>query len=83
VFSIVVIILAVLATIGTGIYIDGYVIHPPAQYTGVCAPPAQISGKGCYITEIQQIEVSGTATVTTISISTGYIVLPGNGTAKH
>jgi hypothetical protein len=81
VFSVVLIIIAVFGTIGFGIYLDGYVIHPPAQYTGVCPPPARIEKGGCYLTEVEQVTVSGTQTVTTVQIPSGTVLL-SNGT-KH
>ena len=81
-FSVLMVIIAVFSTIGVGIYVDGYVIHPPAQYTGVCPPPAQITGGGCFLFQVQQITVSGTQTVTTVRIPAGTVLLP-NGTAKR
>jgi hypothetical protein len=72
--------LVLLAAIGTGIYLDGYAIHPPAQYTGVCPPPAQIKASGCFITQTIQVTVSGTVTQTTAQIPAGTILT--NGTLK-
>jgi hypothetical protein len=68
------ILLAIFGTVGFGIYLDGYVIHPPAQYTGICAPPAAITRGGCYITQVEVVTVSGTATQTTIQIPAGTIL---------
>ena len=73
-FSVVMIIVAIFSTIGIGIYIDGYVIHPPAQYTGLCPPPAQIQSGGCFITQVEVVTVSGTQTQTTIRLPAGTIL---------
>jgi hypothetical protein len=72
--------LVLLASVGIGVYIDGYGIHPPAQYTGVCPPPAQITGGGCFITQIEQITVNGQVTQTTVKIPAGQII---TSTAGH
>ena len=66
--------LVLLAALGMGIYLDGYVIHPPAQYTGICSPPAQITRGGCYVAEVVTITRSGTESVTTQYIPSGTIV---------
>lgn len=66
--------LVLLASVGIGIYLDGNVIHPPAQYTGVCPPPAQITKGSCYITQVEVVTVSGTASQTTVLIPSGHIV---------
>ena len=73
--------LVLLAVIGAGIYIDGYVIHPPAQYTGLCPPPAQIKANGCFTIQIETVTISGTATITTVQVPSGQILV--NGTVPH
>lgn len=71
--------LVLLASVGTGIYIDGYVIHPPAHYTGLCPPPAQIKGGNCIQIIITQVTVSGTVTRQTQTVQAGQII---NATGK-
>ena len=75
--------LVLVAMLGFGIYVDGYVVHPPAQYTGICQLPAQISsnGKNCDITVIQTV-TSGTVVTTTHVTQTAGIVLY-NQTGGH
>ena len=76
------IILSIVATIGMGIYLDGYVIHPPAHYTGICPPPAHISnnGQNCTIPQVSEV-TSGTVTKeTTIQVPAGTVIVP-NGTS--
>lgn len=76
IFSAILIILAIFGTIGFGIYLDGYVIHPPKQYSGICPPPAIISHNGgtCTISQVQ-IVTSGTVTkATTIQLPAGQII---------
>ncbi len=72
--------LLLLAFVGFGIYVDGYVIHPPAQYTGVCSPPAQILKGNCVRLIITTAVVSGTTTQIVQTIQAGVIL---NSTAAH
>lgn len=68
--------------IGMGIYVDGYVIHPPAKFTGICPPPAHISnnGQNCTIPEVSEV-TSGTVTKeTTIQVPAGTVIVPGQTT---
>lgn len=74
VFSIVMILLAIFGTLSFGIYMDGYVLHPPAQYTGVCPPPAQIKSGGCFTSQVEVITVNGVATQTVVQIPSGTIL---------
>lgn len=76
IFSIVMIVLTVMGTIGAGIYIDGYVIHPPQQYTGLCPPPAFIRSGNCLTTQTVTITRSGTEQLTTTQVPAGQILLP-------
>jgi hypothetical protein len=68
--------LVLLATLGIGVYVDGYVIHPPAQYTGICPTPAVVRGGNCVQIIITQVTVSGTLTYQTQTIPAGHIILP-------
>ncbi len=68
------VLITLLAAVGIGIYIDGYAIHPPAQYTGVCPPPAQIKSGGCILVTYQVATVSGTVTTYTVTQQAGYII---------
>jgi hypothetical protein len=73
-FSVFLIIVSILAAVGIGIYIDGYAIHPPSQYTGICPPPAQIHGQSCTYSQVEVV-TSGTVTKeTTIQIPAGTII---------
>jgi hypothetical protein len=71
--------LTLFGTVGVGIYIDGYVIHPPAQYTGICPAPATITHGNCVQSVLVTITRSGTEAVTTQTIQAGTVLLP-NGT---
>ena len=62
-----------LAMLGFGVYIDGYAIHPPAQFTGICPPPAHIARGGCWDILVQEVTIGTTTTVTTISVPAGTI----------
>ena len=76
IFSALMILVAIIGAVGFGIYVDGYVIHPPKQYSGICPPPAVISHNGqvCTISQVQ-IVTSGTVTkATTIQIPAGQII---------
>lgn len=66
--------LVLLAALGMGIYIDGYGIHPPAHFEGICPAPAQIRGGGCIIISVQVETVSGTTTVITQTQQAGYVL---------
>ncbi len=81
IFSIFMLVITLLGAIGAGIYIDGYAIHPPAQYTGVCAPPAFIRGQNCLQALPVTVVKDGSTTTTTTLAQAGSIILP-NGTAK-
>lgn len=72
-FAVGMVLLSILATVGFGIYVDGYVIHPPAQYTGICPAPARITGNQCLLTEIETVNQGTTTTVTTVQIPAGTI----------
>ena len=74
IFSIILIILAILATFGLGIYIDGYVIHPPKQFDGICPPPASIHGQSCTISQVQIVTSGTTTKATTIQVPAGTII---------
>lgn len=63
-----------LAALGFGIYVDGYVIHPPAQYTGLCGPPAQITKGNCIEITTEVVTVAGTVTTVTRSVQGGTIL---------
>ena len=69
--------LVLLASLGIGIYIDGYAIHPPAQYTGLCPRPATIRSGNCVQIIISQITVSGTVTQSTQTIQAGQVLING------
>jgi hypothetical protein len=43
--------LAAFGAVFTGIAISYYVLSPPVHYVGTCAPPAQITANGCFITQ--------------------------------
>ena len=73
--------LVLVTAVSVGIYIDGYGVHPPTQYTGICAPPAQITHGGCYIKTVQIVTQSGTVTTVTVTQPAGQIVT--NSTAGH
>lgn len=75
-FAAVMILLTILGTLGIGIYIDGYVLHPPAQFNGICPPPARISnnGQSCTISQIATITQGSTTQVTTIQIPAGTVI---------
>jgi hypothetical protein len=81
-FSIAMIFVSLLAAIGLGIYVDGYIIHPPQQFTGVCPTPAHISGNGghCTNTEIDTTTVGTVIKTTTVQVPAGTILIP-NATA--
>lgn len=67
--------LVLLTSLSIGIYLDGYGIHPPQQYTGICAPPAQIKGGGCIFTLVQVVTgTNGVATTTTVTQQAGQII---------
>ncbi len=70
------VLVTLVAAVGIGIYIDGYAIHPPAQYTGVCPPPAQITKGSCFLITTSVQTVSGTVTTVTYTQPAGYIVTP-------
>ncbi len=79
-FSIMMIVLTIFGMFGFGIYLDGYGIHPPQQYTGVCPAPAIIRGGNCINIVSVTITQSGTTTTTTSSEQAGRLILP-NGTS--
>ena len=66
--------IVLLTSIGIGVYVDGYGIHPPAQFTGICPAPAQIKGGSCVIITVQQVTISGTVTTATYTQQAGYIL---------
>lgn len=68
------VLLVLVASIGVGIYADGYIIHPPKQYTGICPPPAQIRGGNCVVITVEVV-TQGTSTVTrTITSPAGTVL---------
>ena len=79
IFTVVMVLIAMLGSIGGGIYIDGYGVHPPAVYTGVCASPAFIKGGSCLQTTVSSVTVNGAVTYTTVTEQAGSIVLNGTG----
>jgi hypothetical protein len=78
-FSIAMILIGLLSSILFGIYLDGYGIHAPEQYTGVCPPPATIHGQSCTTGQIETVTVSGTTEQKVIQVPAGE-VLAKNGT---
>ena len=62
--------LVLITAFGTGVYIDGYGIHPPAYETITCPAPAHITSKGCYIAQVVAVTKSGTVTYTTEEVQT-------------
>lgn len=68
----------VLAFGGIGIYLDGYVIHPPQQFTGICPPPNDvIRGDGCYSEQVVTVTQGTVTKVSTIYVPAGHVL---NGT---
>lgn len=72
--------LVLLALTGIGVYIDGYYIHPPAQYEGICASPAEILHGNCVSTTVTTVSVGNTVKTTTITQQAGQIL---NSTRGH
>lgn len=68
-----------LGLIGFGIYFDGYVLHPPRQYTGICTPPAEIKGPNCVLVQTQAVTVSGSVTIVTHTAQAGTILNASKG----
>lgn len=68
--------LLVLATaLSVGIYIDGYGVHPPQQFTGICPPPAQITHGSCITKSIQVVTgTNGAVTTVTYTQQAGTII---------
>jgi hypothetical protein len=81
-FAIAMVIISLLASIGIGIYLDGYVIHPPAQYTGICASPAHIVGPSCETSVSEVVTVGSTTETKVVQQPAGIVLLP-NGTAAN
>lgn len=71
-------VLVLIVTVGMGIYIDGYGVHPPAQYTGVCPPPAFVRGDSCLTAVVVTVVVSGTTTTKVIDQPAGHVILPNS-----
>jgi hypothetical protein len=70
------ILIAILGTFGFGIYVDGYVIHPPAVFQGTCPPPAHISNNGqtCTIGQVVTVTQGSSTQVTTIQVPAGTVL---------
>lgn len=66
--------LVLLALTGLGIYLDGYYIHPPAQYEGVCASPAEILRGNCVSLSVTTISTSNVVKTVTITQQAGQIL---------
>lgn len=81
-FSIFLIIVGLLSMLGFGIYLDGYVLHPPAHYTGICAPPDTISGNGqrCTYSQIETITQGSTTKTVIVQVPAGQVLLPNSNT---
>jgi hypothetical protein len=82
IFTIVMIVITLLGTVGAGIYIEGYGIHPPAQYNGLCSQPATIVKGDCIQSQIVTITRSGTETTTTTQVHTGCIIIVNSTCGK-
>jgi hypothetical protein len=80
IFTVLMILMAALGTTGAGIYVDGYGLHPPKQYTGICAPPAFINRDGCFVTVTSVVTVNGQPQTKTTTIPAGHVIIP-NSTA--
>lgn len=82
-FSIAMIVITLFASLGIGIYLDGYVIHPPTHYTGICPPPARIhSNDTCTIASETTITNGQSTSVKIVQVNNGTIILP-NSTGRH
>jgi hypothetical protein len=66
--------LLLITAISMGIYIDGYGIHPPKQYTGICPAPAQIRGANCDLITIETVTQGTSTVVKTITQSAGQVL---------
>lgn len=80
IFTILMILLAAVGATGFGIVIDGYVISPPVQERGLCAPPAYITNNGVSCLEsITYYQTSSGSTITkTTIVNTGQVYPPGS-----
>ena len=72
-FSIAMMLIALFAMVGFGIYADGEILHPPAHYTGVCPAPATIHGSSCTLSQIGTVNEGSTTKTTTVQIPAGTI----------
>jgi hypothetical protein len=66
--------LVLVTALGVGIYVDGYVLHPPAQYTGVCAPPGVIRNGNCELITVQVVTNNGVVTTETLTQQAGQVI---------
>jgi hypothetical protein len=66
--------LVLLSALGVGIYVDGDIIHPPVQYTGLCSPPGVIRGGNCIIITVEVVTTAGTVTTVTQTQQAGTIL---------
>lgn len=50
-FAAMMIMLAIIFGVFTGMSLEHFVINPPVQYIGICSPPAEITHGGCFIVQ--------------------------------